>query len=228
MVSCFTVVFSTIFINSIRIPGIGIRLICCLLLLFKTCCFELETDYDIMEKPLLIVVTGRPASGKTSVAHLLAKEINCPLISRDELKEGYINTKSIQSHQFNEKANSDIYKTFFEVIDLLISKRISIVIEAAFQHKLWETQLAKFLNKAEIRIIVCKVPLELAKERFYKRILDQPEREKFHEDSTIENTVLLTEDYEMINMPLPTLEVDTTDNYNPDLEKIVNFIKSGN
>ena len=181
-----------------------------------------------MEKPLLIAVTGRPASGKTSLAHLLAKEINCPLISRDELKEGYINTIRLHHHQLNEKANIDIYETFFEVIDLLISQRISIVIEAAFQHKLWEPQLTKFLHKAEIRIIVCKIPLELAKERFYNRILNQPERQKFHEDATIENTVLLTEDYEMIHIPLPTLEVDTTDKYSPDLKRIVSFMKSGN
>ena len=67
----------------------------------------------------------------------------------------------------------------------------------------------------------------MAKERFYKRILEQPERKKYHDDTTIDLTVLLTEDYEMINMPLPTLEVDTTDKYNPDLKRIVDFIQSG-
>lgn len=77
----------------------------------------------IMEKPLLIVVTGRPASGKTSLAHLLATEIKCPLISRDELKEGYVNTMRLAHHQLNEKVNSDIYKTFFGVIDLINFKK---------------------------------------------------------------------------------------------------------
>lgn len=129
-------------------------------------------------------------------------------------------------HQLNEKMNSDVYKTFFEVVDLLISKRISIVIEAAFQHKLWAPQLAKFLDKAEIKIIICKVPLELAKERFYNRILNQPERKKYHDDATIDKTVLLTEDYQMINMSLPTFEVDTSDKYNPGLKEIVSFIQS--
>jgi len=181
-----------------------------------------------MEKPLLIVVTGRPASGKTSLAHLLAMEIKCPLISRDELKEGYVNTMRLAHHQLNEKVNSDIYKTFFEVIDLLISKKISVVIEAAFQHKLWEPLLAKFLNRAEIRIIICKIPLEIAKERFSRRLLDQPERKKYHDDTAIDHTVLLTEDYEMINLPLPTLEVDTSDKYSPDLKRIESFINSGN
>lgn len=48
-----------------------------------------------MEKPLLTVVTGRPASGKTSLAHLLTGEMKCPLISRDELKGGYMNTPCV-------------------------------------------------------------------------------------------------------------------------------------
>jgi uridine kinase len=45
-----------------------------------------------MIKPLLIVVTGRPASGKTTLSRILSAEIKCPLLSRDEFKEGYINT----------------------------------------------------------------------------------------------------------------------------------------
>ena len=41
-----------------------------------------------IELPTLIVVTGRPGSGKTTLAHALAREIRCPAICRDEIKEG--------------------------------------------------------------------------------------------------------------------------------------------
>ncbi len=180
-----------------------------------------------MNKPLLIVVTGRPASGKTSLAHLLAKEIKCPLLSRDELKEGYINTTRRHHHQLNEKVARDIYETFFQAIGLLISKNISIIVEAAFQHKLWEPKLTPFLNKTEMRIIVCKIPLELAKERFYKRILDQPGRKKFHGEEANKKTSLLSDSYETIHLPVPTLEVDTTHNYKPGMKEIIDFIQSG-
>jgi dephospho-CoA kinase len=181
-----------------------------------------------VKKPLLIVVTGRPASGKTSLAHLLAKEIKCPLLSRDEFKEGYINTMRLHHYQLNEKVNQNIYETFFQAIDLLISKNISTIVEAAFQHKLWEPKLINLLNKAEIRIIVCKIPLQLARERFYNRISYQPEREKFHGDATNKDTVLLTEKYETIHIAAPTLEVDTSNNYKPEIEKIIDFIKCDN
>ena len=54
-------------------------------------------------------------------------------------------------------------KTFFETIDLLISKKISIIIEAAFQHKLWQPKFLEFINKADVRIIICKTNTELTK-----------------------------------------------------------------
>jgi predicted kinase len=37
--------------------------------------------------PLLIVVTGPPASGKSSIARELASELRIPFLSKDELKE---------------------------------------------------------------------------------------------------------------------------------------------
>lgn len=190
--------------------------------------YELVIITPIMKKPLLIVVTGRPASGKTSLAHLLAKEIKCPLLSRDEFKEGYINTARLHHYQLNDQVNRDIYETFFDAINLLISKNISVIVEAAFQHQLWEPKLASLVNNAKIRVIICKISLELAKERFYKRILDEPKREKFHGDATNKDTVLLSSKYETIHIAAPTLEVDTTNNYKPDIERIIEFIRAQN
>ena len=45
-----------------------------------------------MNVPSLIVVTGRPGAGKTTLAHTLARLIRCPALIRDELKEGFVLT----------------------------------------------------------------------------------------------------------------------------------------
>src|SRR5690242_17883215 len=109
-----------------------------------------------MNNPLLVVVTGRPASGKTTLARLLAQKINCPLLSRDELKEGLINTLQVSHTRIDKSVDLQVYETFFETIELLISKRISLVVEAAFQDKLWRPKLLNLLPKATIKIIICK------------------------------------------------------------------------
>lgn len=183
---------------------------------------------EIMNKPLLVVITGRPASGKTTLAHVLAKEIRCPLLSRDEFKEGYINTVNLDHDHLPGNIALNIYETFFEVIDLMISKRISTIIEAAFQHKLWEPKLSTYLNKADVRIIICETSKEIARARFFKRTSDDKGREKFHGDklSDISQGMgeQLIESYEAPQISVPTMYVNTNGEYVPAINTICDFL----
>ncbi|MEO7046056.1 MAG: AAA family ATPase [Ferruginibacter sp.] len=181
-----------------------------------------------MKKPSLIVVTGSPASGKTTLASILSSKINCPLISRDQLKEGYINTLKVTHNQLDKSVDWYIYNVFFDAIDLFISKGISIIIEAAFQDQLWRPKLLSLLDKTEIKIIICNANLKLIKARFNDRLLNNPDREKFHGDQLASSSkdyfISITKDYKPVNINVPTLQVDTTENYNPVVEDIINFI----
>lgn len=184
-----------------------------------------------MNKPLLIVITGRPASGKTTLARHLSQRANLPLLSRDEIKEGYITTTGIHHNQ-HSSIDLHVYETFFHMIDLLITQGVSIIIEAAFQHKLWQPKLYALLNKADIKIIICSTDPELAKTRFDDRLMNEPGRKTFHGENPIlssnEKVALLIEQYENVSMEVPTLQVDTTNNYNPNIDVVVDFIKRKN
>ena len=176
-----------------------------------------------MKKPRLIVVTGRPASGKTTLAHLLAKEIRCPLLSRDEFKEGYINTVRPDRDSLPDAIGKNIYEVFFQAVDLLVSNHISIIIEAAFQHILWQPKLSNFFDNADVRIIICETDIETALKRFLKRASDDAGREKFHGDESTGLGELLIQSYEAPQLPVPTLYVDTMKDYVPDLSRIIRF-----
>jgi adenylate kinase family enzyme len=64
-----------------------------------------------MNVPSLIVVTGRPGAGKTTLAHTLARMIRCPALIRDELKEGFVMT----GHDLPPHTNANllVFDTFF-------------------------------------------------------------------------------------------------------------------
>jgi predicted kinase len=179
------------------------------------------TRGDKMDKPALIIIAGRPGSGKSTLAHIIAKEIRCPLISRDEIKEGYINTIETEHNKIPKEENIKIYDTFFNVIELLLNNRITIVAEAAFQHKLWFPKYEMLKQKSEIKMIICKAEENVAYRRYLERKNKDPLREYFHGDAAILADGNI---YEPPRFPEPVLEVDTTNEYKPNLSEIKAFI----
>ena len=175
--------------------------------------------------PILIVVTGRPASGKTTLAHTLARTIRCPVISRDEIKEGLINTIKTDE-KIEDSAKWHVYDAFFEVVELLLTNNITVIAEAAFQHKLWIPKLELLKNIAEIKIIYCRIDPKLARLRFIQRGLSDPQRVFFHGDKAVQATkgILPIGNYNPPVMNVPTLTVNTSNGYEPKIEEIVLFI----
>jgi predicted kinase len=180
-----------------------------------------------LKEPFLIVVTGRPASGKSTLAHLLARETRCPVISRDELKEGYIRTVGVEHKLLDDSIALELYQTFFNTIDLLVTNGISVIAEAAFQHKLWKPKLSYFDGKTRVRILVCDISPKLARKRFSERLINDPDRGIMHGDNLPDNnneTASLIDTYYAPVMPVPTLIVNTNDGYKPGLSDILVFL----
>jgi adenylate kinase family enzyme len=60
-------------------------------------------------KPTCIIVTGRPGSGKSTLSKKLGRRLCLPVISRDEIKEGYVNTFGVKHEQLPADTNQGEY-----------------------------------------------------------------------------------------------------------------------
>ena len=184
-------------------------------------------------KPKCIIVTGRAGAGKTTLAKELGKRLWMPVISRDEIKEGYVNTFGVKHDQLPNDTDLIVTNFFFEIVDQYLTNKVSIITEAAFQHKIWEPRIDRIAEKSNPLIIVCSIDVEIAARRHLQRGLDEPKRTYYHDDKRV--SVYLTtgemgtpKPYEPPVLNVPTIHVSTDGEYSPTIDQIVRTILDGN
>lgn len=187
-----------------------------------------DVGSTVRRKPTLIIVSGPPASGKTTLAHAIARAVPCPAICRDEIKEGMVHAEGSYTADWGGPIAQRTYETFFGVLELLLRAGGTVVAEAAFQDKLWRPKLEPMLELAELRIVHCEVGAALARSRIERRAIEDPVGRAAHPDrkllEALDSGELSHEAFDPIALSAPAIHVDTTEGYEPDLSQILAFI----
>lgn len=151
------------------------------------------------------------------------------MISRDEIKEGYVSTFGLSHKQLPPETNGVVSNFFFATVNQYLAARVSVVVEAAFQHQVWETRMAQIVELSVPILVRCSIDAEIAAQRHLQRGLDHPEREFYHGDSRVTlykqtGTIAPPDSYIAPNFKVPTIHVATEIGYSPNLKEIAKKI----
>jgi predicted kinase len=183
----------------------------------------------VRRRPILVVVSGPPGAGKTTLAHRLARGIGCPAICRDEIKEGMVHAAGNFVAGPGDEPTSRTLPTFFQVLELLVRAGVTTVAEAAFQDRVWRPYLHSLGDLADIRLVHCHVASEVAWDRIRRR-QDENSTRRAHAGAygtDREAHAARHDSFDWVQLDVPALGVNTSDGYRPGLGEIVAFANAG-
>ena len=159
-----------------------------------------------MDEPLLVVVTGPPAAGKTTIARELAARLRLPLIAKDTIKEALFDGLGTGDLAWSQRLGEATYLTILALVEESVTAGASLVLEANFIRG-GESRLAAL----PVRFVQlhCSAPLELLVERYGCR-----KRHPGHVDSERIDALreaVATGRHEPLDLPAETVRIDTTE-----------------
>ncbi len=182
-----------------------------------------------MSQNLLIIVSGPPGAGKTTLAKRIAEELGLPLLARDDIKELLFDTLGWSDRQWSKKLGLASWRVLYHLLEEMLKANQPLVVESNFRKELASEELSALQAKYRFETVqvLCKADGEVLLERFKQRA-ESGERHPGHVDCLNYDefeAVLRQGDWDALEIDGRVVTVDTTDFEAVDYGQIISDIK---
>ncbi len=176
-------------------------------------------------RPRLLIVSGRPGAGKTTLATALARDLRLSLLTKDDIKERLADELGAADRAASRALGARAYELLYASASALLDAGAGCVLESNFERGRAENRLAPLVLRSRAALIMCEVPPELSLARYQARAVSGT-RHPAHFDQVVLEAWSRGElsDHGTLALDVPVLVVDTSDGYRPPLAEVVDFV----
>jgi predicted kinase len=166
-----------------------------------------------MPNPFLLIVSGLPCAGKTSIAERLAVELSLPLVTKDGIKELLFHALGWKDRNWSKQLSQASVELLLYFAESQLAAGNSLIIESNFQPDLAAPRFRAMQARYEAVLfqVHCRAASDTLYERFKARTgtrhpghVDQEYLEEFP-------SILARSLQETLDLGCPAAVVDTTD-----------------
>jgi predicted kinase len=180
--------------------------------------------------PLLLIISGPPCTGKTTLGRQLACDLGLPFIHKDGFKELLFDSLGWSDREWSKRVGGASYRLMFYFAEALLKARCSFALEANFYpefHTGLFTALQQKFPYYPLQVN-CQANPEIILERFQARASTSERHPGHVDDSTVSELAAALSHNRHLPLPLggEVWVVDTTDFDQLDYPALLRAVKA--
>lgn len=182
-----------------------------------------------MTRPLMLIISGLPCTGKTTIGKKISESFKLPMISKDEIKESLFDSLGWKDREWSKKLGMATYPILYSFCEEQLKNGKSFIIESNFNPSFDNEKLNQLRSNYEARLVVvhCECEGSTLFERFKKRS-ESGKRHPGHRDHLNYDefrNVMLSGKFEVLDVGAEIFRLDTTSFDEVNLEDLQIYLK---